>query len=216
MKTKFHLILTSVMIAIIINACNFAPKSPIDSFNKMIKAAEAKDSVEFKKYILKNIEKPIPNESLKQLSMMKPLQEQIEGDKGYLIVEETKYFQYKWLCEKKDGIWKFTLDAEPYNHPLEISAPDLNQAFTDNQIQAEKNYKGKVLTVTGVVRQIQKEITGKYPLVTIGTGFVGDVNCQLLKEYEDKAAELKKGDEVRITGICDGFLMLVLMKDCAI
>lgn len=100
--------------------------------------------------------------------------------------------------------------AEPVVETVKITAKELMDAYNENGVKADNEYKGKILEVTGIVDTIDKDILDTV-YVTIGTGaqFEWNVQCYFKDEGEiAKAAELSPGEEVTIIGECDGKAIL--------
>ena len=87
---------------------------------------------------------------------------------------------------------------------LTISASKLVEAFKANELKANNQYKDKEMIVTGIVSQISVN----FDIVSIdikGDQFgIQNVKAFITKEEESKAAELSKGQKIKIKGICDG------------
>jgi hypothetical protein len=93
-----------------------------------------------------------------------------------------------------------------------ITAADLVSKYEDNEVSADDEYKGKNFYVTGILSHIGKDILDDiYITLKAGNGF-RSVQCYI--SNAQLAAQLRKGDRVKIYGKCDGLMMNVLMKDC--
>lgn len=93
------------------------------------------------------------------------------------------------------------------------SATQLIQNYTDNEVRADENFKGKTLYVEGIVSDIKKDISGNiYVKLESTQNSFREVQCY----FDDKetAAKLEKGMLVTFDGRCEGLLMHVRMKDC--
>jgi|GEM_PF-2679350 len=101
---------------------------------------------------------------------------------------------------------------------IEISASLLLKAYEDNEIKADKDYKDKLVSVSGTIDSISVML-GKTFIVINGGGQyeILGVQCYLKDQTEiDKAAELKKGQKIIITGRISGKSMNIVMNDCVI
>lgn len=91
---------------------------------------------------------------------------------------------------------------------IEISAPELAEAFSNNEAEANKKYLNKAIAVTGTVSESEKNQDGK--LVVILTG---DVQCTMRDENE----AVENGATIKVKGFCTGSnLFGVLLTDCII
>ncbi len=86
--------------------------------------------------------------------------------------------------------------------------------YHNNEVGADQKYKGKIFIVHGAIAEIGKDIMGT-PFVRIG----GDLKfIQCLFEDGSPLANLNKGDDIKISGSCDGiaFGMSIIFKNCEI
>ncbi len=95
---------------------------------------------------------------------------------------------------------------------ISISAAELFKNYKEDIDKADSEYKGKFLTVEGVVNDINKDIDGK-PYLTLKTDDrFGEVQC-----FFDKSAtieSLKKGQTVKVNGKVLGMMFTVILKEC--
>lgn len=102
---------------------------------------------------------------------------------------------------------------------LNISATELINAYKENEIKADKMYKGKIVEVNGIVDAIDSGIDDK-AIVRLSDGdefSFDNVQCCIDDENQDKACELKKGENVTIVGKADGEIAgTPFIKDCKI
>ena len=102
---------------------------------------------------------------------------------------------------------------------LNISATELINAYKENEIKADKMYKGKIIEVNGIVDAIDSGIDDK-AIVRLSDGdefSFDNVQCCIDDENQDNACELKKGENVTIIGKADGEIAgQPCIKDCKI
>ena len=102
---------------------------------------------------------------------------------------------------------------------LNISATELINAYKENEIKADKMYKGKIVEVNGIVDAIDSGIDDK-AIVRLSDGdefSFDNVQCCIDDENQDKACELNKGENVTIIGKADGEIAgTPFIKDCKI
>jgi sRNA-binding protein len=90
--------------------------------------------------------------------------------------------------------------------------------YADNEIRADAKYKGRSVSVTGVVGDVKKDVFNS-PYVIVGTGLefeVTTVQCSLMTSAVDRAAGLHKGDSVTARGTVNGLFFNIQLKDCEI
>ena len=102
---------------------------------------------------------------------------------------------------------------------LSISATELINAYKENEVKADKMYKGKIVEVNGIVDAIDSDIDDK-AVVRLSDGdefSFYNVHCYIDNDNQNKACELKKGENVTIIGRADGEIAgQPCIKDCKI
>jgi len=100
-----------------------------------------------------------------------------------------------------------------------LSAIELYSAYNSNEVAADQKFKDKIITVTGTVENIAKDIMDDI-YVTLkgerGEYSIGSIQCFFSKAHTDQAATLKKGQKLTVKGKCTGKMMNVLMRGCII
>ena len=86
-----------------------------------------------------------------------------------------------------------------------LSAPELIMAFTGDELVAGKKYVGKVISVTGMVKIVDKDDRGYYTLSLGDTASTSSVRCSIDSMYTDRAALIKPGMNVIVKGNCTGY-----------
>jgi hypothetical protein len=108
---------------------------------------------------------------------------------------------------------------KPSIDPMVVTAGDLIIAYDKNEVKADITYRDKYLQVTGVIKNIGKDIL-EQPYITLGRGIDTDIiSVQCFFEDEDeitKVAELQSGETITLFGTCDGTAINVIVKDCEI
>lgn len=100
--------------------------------------------------------------------------------------------------------------------PSNISAKDLFKEYDENAVAADLKFKGKTLTVTGTVEDIDTDIMDDIYVSLEGDGYFGTVQCYISDSAINEVASLKKGSTVKIRGTCDGHFMGPILKNCTI
>lgn len=86
-----------------------------------------------------------------------------------------------------------------------LSAPELITAFTGDDSVASKKYVGKVISVAGMVKNVDQDDRGFYTLSLGDTSSVSSVRCSVDSMYTDLAASIKPGMNVVVKGNCTGY-----------
>ena len=92
-------------------------------------------------------------------------------------------------------------------------AKSLFSEFSTDENSANAKYLGKAIEVSGMVRSVDIDDRGTMN-VAIETDEMGAVNCQF--EKKDQMPEVTAGKNVKIKGVCSGFLLDVVLVDCEI
>lgn len=100
--------------------------------------------------------------------------------------------------------------------PIAITAIALYAAYEENEIAADRKYKGRVVHVEGEIVDIGRDIVGEM-YVALKTGaLIGCVQCMFKEQHESALASLRKGQWVVLGGRCDGKLINILVANCAV
>jgi hypothetical protein len=99
---------------------------------------------------------------------------------------------------------------------FEGSAEALFRAYDENEIEADIQYKGKVLEISGKIDSIGKDIMDE-PYVTLRVGRTfGSVQCMFSKSSSQQLVRLRKGQAVVLKGRCAGKMVNVILRGCVV
>eukprot|EP00914_Ancora_sagittata_P003297 GHVO01006842.1.p1 GENE.GHVO01006842.1~~GHVO01006842.1.p1 ORF type:complete len:169 (+),score=5.55 GHVO01006842.1:27-533(+) len=93
-----------------------------------------------------------------------------------------------------------------------ITAYELSRDYEENELRADKKYKGKLVKVDGEVEDISK-ILGSSGITLVGYEFSW-ISCNFAEVDEESIAKLDKGDKVSVVGYIDGYGFSVDMSKC--
>ena len=98
--------------------------------------------------------------------------------------------------------------AAPTSAVVRVSPRQLLETYQDNEVAADMKYGGqRILEVTGLVREIRKDVTGN-ALVAIDAGdMMRAVQCRMRDDQMAAVAELSKGQLVSLHGVSRGVIM---------
>lgn len=99
-------------------------------------------------------------------------------------------------------------DAQDRKKPISITAKALFNQYEENELQADKQFKGRLLAVTGTVDSVRVR-SGKVTVCLKSC-----VRCEFADARRPEFAELQQGDLVTITGICKGSMIGVEIVNC--
>lgn len=101
--------------------------------------------------------------------------------------------------------------------PIIITAERLMADYKANEIAADEKYKGKILEVTGIIKEIGKDIFEDNMFVALESGGkleIRSVQCFLEENLRKKAASLSKGHRITLRGRCEGMIADIKIKNC--
>lgn len=94
---------------------------------------------------------------------------------------------------------------------------DLIQEYKDNEVAADEKYKGKTVKITGLVKDIGKDILDNaYITINDGKDITWDYAQCYFKNKDEiaKVANLKKGDSVTVIGTVGSYNLSLAVKKC--
>jgi len=114
--------------------------------------------------------------------------------------------------ETDSGAKKVASEAAAFT----LSADQLYSEYDANQVAADTKYKDKIVTVTGAITDIGKDVTDTAYVVIGGTGMLNGAQCMFPKGQESLISNLSKGQEVTAKGEVNGKIGNVLVRNCTI
>ena len=98
-----------------------------------------------------------------------------------------------------------------------LTAPGLIASFHQNEGLADSLYLYKVISITGVLRELVDNGHGDYILRLAGDGDDGSVvDCHLDSLYNHDELPLHPGDRITIRGTCAGRWLNITLVQCII
>ncbi|HRN34443.1 MAG TPA: hypothetical protein PLC76_02090 [Saprospiraceae bacterium] len=118
------------------------------------------------------------------------------------------------------GVWFYVNkgheDVAGEKPELSINATELVKAFETNEQEANKQYVGKLIEVSGKIVQIDHTEDGSVNLLLESDNPMSTVLCQLDPLQKQDQSGISEGREVRIKGLCSGFTTDVVLDRCHI
>jgi len=100
---------------------------------------------------------------------------------------------------------------------ISVSASDLYTQYDENEVNADKLYKDKLLQLSGVVDSVSVTLGQIQVIINDGQEWsLVMVFCDFEDYQSDAVSALKKGDNVIIQGRCRGKALTPALDDCAI
>ena len=94
-----------------------------------------------------------------------------------------------------------------------LESKQLFNEFDQNENAANNKYLGKIVCVYGKVADKAVDTKGMLSLILEG-GEMAGVGCQFDKSVMDEIKNFKKGQVIKVKGVCTGMLMDVVLVDC--
>jgi len=98
---------------------------------------------------------------------------------------------------------------------LNVSSKDLIRAYTLNEQKSNHLYAGKIIEVTGFIKEISF-LNSRNTIILNSNAETFGVICDLNPNEKEKIKLLKKHQKIRVKGICKGFLKDVILLNCTI
>ena len=100
------------------------------------------------------------------------------------------------------------------NPSVIITASKLYKEYNANEIAADEKYKGKIIEVTGVIRDIGNDIMDNAYITLVGDEYFGDIQCYF--NEKSVVAKLSKGKRITVIGSCSGLMINVQINNCIV
>jgi hypothetical protein len=115
------------------------------------------------------------------------------------------------------GLYKYNLkhtDMAKARPAFVITSTELQKEFEDNETSASARYINKIIEVSGTIASIAPA-DSTHTNIALKTGSdISAVICTFHMIGEN--SKLSAGEEITVRGECSGFLMDVLLNNCAI
>lgn len=104
--------------------------------------------------------------------------------------------------------------------PISVSASELWKVYSENEVNADNLYKNKLVSVTGTITDIGKDVVTGNPCISLDDGSQYSIYpIQCFFTSDDKGSEalaaLRNGQEITICGNCSGTpVITVQISDC--
>lgn len=95
-----------------------------------------------------------------------------------------------------------------------ITATQLQKEFEYDETKASVKYINKILEVTGIISSVTPEENNRVNISLMTENTLSSVICTCPGIADTSG--LKQGDQITIRGECSGFLLDVLMNNCAV
>jgi putative nucleic acid binding protein/zinc ribbon protein len=100
----------------------------------------------------------------------------------------------------------------------EVALDALLSDYTANEVAADQRYKGRLIRIRGVLKEVNKDILNA-PFVVVGNGSdvaLRDLQCALSQSAGEEAAGLTRGEPITVQGRVSGLRLNVQLTDCTV
>ena len=97
------------------------------------------------------------------------------------------------------------VDISKEKPAFNLSATELIKAFSDNASSASTRYVGKIISVTGLVKNLKKDERGYYTVSLGDTTSMSSVRCSIDSMYTSLVTAVKPGMKLIVKGNCTGY-----------
>ncbi len=94
-----------------------------------------------------------------------------------------------------------------------INSSELISLFMLNENSANSVYRNKVIEVEGIVKEVTF-LNNRNTVLLQGSSTYSSVLCDMKDDQVEEIEKLRKGQKVKIKGVCKGFLKDVILLHC--
>ena len=99
---------------------------------------------------------------------------------------------------------------------IQVDATNLFTTFETDENAANDEYLGKVLAVTGTIREVTVNEEGTRSIILDTDSDMSGVVCEMDALSEHAKTDFEPGETITVKGICTGMLMDVVLVRCVI
>ena len=107
------------------------------------------------------------------------------------------------------------INLEKVNSEVSLNANQLVASFVSDEEKSNQLYAGKIIEVTGFVKEVSF-LNNRKTLILYTKDEKSNIICDLHKSQTEKIKNLKKHQEIKVKGVCKGFLKDVILLNCYI
>ncbi len=96
---------------------------------------------------------------------------------------------------------------------LSIDAQTLLEVYTRDETMANERYREKVIEVVGQVRELTF-LNNRNTIILEGISTDNSILCDMQEGQYESIKKLLPGEQVRIKGICKGYLKDIILLQC--
>ncbi len=104
-------------------------------------------------------------------------------------------------------------NIETISAEVKISSTELVSSFMMNEKFANSIYRGKIIEVDGVLKEVTF-LNNRNTVLLYSDNKYSSVLCDMQANQIEEVKKLKKGQKVKIKGVCKGFLKDAILLHC--
>jgi len=128
----------------------------------------------------------------------------------FIIAVSIVFYIYPKLTNKMDE----KTQVKHSDPSVSITASRLNEKYEQNESAADIKFKGKVISVSGEIGSIGKDMIGKFNICLKTQNNLCGIHRFFDKAHKKKVVAQEKGADITITGRCDGKTGRVILRKC--
>lgn len=101
---------------------------------------------------------------------------------------------------------------------IKVTATALYNAYKNNEVAANQQYKNKLIEITGVVESIGEDLINEpYISFRIQQYQITSIQCMFAKKNADQLTPISKGQSIKLQGtVSDSLAGQVIVRDCQV
>ncbi|AXT49749.1 hypothetical protein D1818_02540 [Aquimarina sp. BL5] len=105
------------------------------------------------------------------------------------------------------------IDIDKVSTEIKTSSKHLTASFIQNEKDANSIYKGKIIAVEGIVKEVSF-LNNRNTVILYGDNKYSGVLCDMQSDQTVGIRKLKKGQKIMLKGVCKGFLKDAILLNC--
>ena len=107
------------------------------------------------------------------------------------------------------------INLEKVSSEISLNSNELVASFITNENKSNEVYGGKIIEVTGFVKEISF-LNNRNTVLLYTENEKSGIICDVNKSQLKKVKSLKKHQKIKVKGLCKGFLKDVILLNCYI
>jgi len=126
-----------------------------------------------------------------------------------LLLGGTGFFYFSYYNKPN------TIEIRNVKTEHSVTSESIVASFTSDETLANTIYLEKTVEVEGVIKDITF-LNNRYTIILQGENEFSCLLCDMLPHEINAVKKLRQGQTVKLKGVCKGYLMDVIMLNCAL